>query len=96
MGGQSTHLHLRVNAGGGAAIVYPTTTARIRDTIMAVPKDLTPESPTYPDYSPMGDLLAHTVIRLYDATGCYPMRTLRAGKKAYELWSQMIPPLVEV
>lgn len=87
---------LRVNAGGGAAIVYPTTTARRRDTILALPKDLTPESPTYPVYSSLGDLLAHTVIRLYDATGCYPMRTLRAGKTGYDCWSRLVPPLAEV
>jgi len=36
------------------------------------------------------------VIRLYDATGCYPMRTLRAGRTAYECWSRLIPPLLEV
>ena len=87
---------LKVNAGGGAAIVYPTRTARIHDTIMAVPKDLTKENPTYPIYSTMGDLLAHAVIRLYDATGCYPMRTLRSGKTGYEKWSQLVPEIAEV
>ena len=35
-------------------------------------------------------------IRLYDASGCYQLRTLRAGKKAYETWSSLIPPLVDV
>lgn len=44
----------------------------------------------------MGDLLAHARIRLYDATGCYPMRTLRGGVLAYECWSRLIPPIVEV
>jgi predicted amidohydrolase len=87
---------IHVNAGGPSAIIYPTPNAKVRETILSVPKDLTTENPTYPDYSYMGDLLAHAVIRLYDATGCYPMRTLRGGSRAYECWSQLIPPLVEV
>jgi len=87
---------MHCNAGGPSAIIYPCPNAKIRETILAVPKDLTAESPTYPDYTYQGDQLAHAVIRLYDATGCYPMRTLRGGSRAYQLWSQLIPPLVEV
>ncbi|MHB0938551.1 MAG: nitrilase-related carbon-nitrogen hydrolase [Armatimonadota bacterium] len=87
---------MHCNAGGPSAIIYPCPNAKIRETIIAVPKDLTAESPTYPDYSYLGDQLAHAVIRLYDATGCYPMRTLRGGSRAYQLWSQLIPPLVDV
>ena len=87
---------VHVNAGGPSAISYPTPNAKRRETLLAVPKDLTAENPTYPDYSYMGDLLAHTVIRLYDATGCYPMRTLRGGGQAYRLWLQLMPGIVEV
>jgi predicted amidohydrolase len=87
---------VRVNAGGGAAIVYPTSNRKQPETILAVPKDLTEENPTYPEYSPMGDLLAHARLRLWDATGCYPLRTLRSGKQHYELWSSLIPEIQEV
>ena len=88
--------YLVVNAGGGAAIVYPTTTARVRDTILAVPKELTKDNPTYPEYSSMGDQLAFAKIRLWDATGGYPMRTLRSGAARYKIWSQLIPQIEEV
>lgn len=37
---------------------------------------------------PMGDQLAYARIRLYDASGCYPLRTLRVGKDAYETSSR--------
>jgi hypothetical protein len=87
---------VRVNAGGGAAIVYPCANRKQPNTLLAVPKDLTEESPTYPEYSPMGDLLAHARIRLWDATGCYPMRTLRSGKRRYELWKELMPQVVDV
>lgn len=85
-----------VNAGGGSAIVYPIANAKVRETILAVPKDLTKESPTYPDYSPLGDQLAHARIRLWDATGCYPMRTLRSGAKRHALWSGLVPTIETV
>jgi len=87
---------VHVNAGGPSSIVYPIPNAKVRETLLVFPKDLTEENPTYPDYSYMGDLLAHAVIRLYDAAGCYPMRTLRGGRQAYECWSRLAPPLVEV
>ena len=29
---------------------------------------------------------SQTFLGYWDATGCYPMRTLRAGRKAYEAW----------
>jgi len=86
----------RVNAGGAAAIVYPSRNRKQPETILAVPEDLTEKNPTYPNYSTMGDLLAHARIRLWDATGAYPMRTLRSGSKAYKTWSSLIPPIQEV
>ena len=43
--------------------------------------------------SSMGDLFAHARIRLWDATGCYPLRTLRSGKERYETWSRLIPEI---
>jgi len=81
---------LRVTAGGGAAIVYPQRTAKVVDTVLAVPADLTEANPTWPEYSPMGDLLAHAVIRLWEANGAYPLRTLRSGSK-YDVWQQLVP-----
>jgi predicted amidohydrolase len=87
---------VRVNAGGGAAIVYPVANAKVTNPILAVPADMTEANPTYPEYSPMGDQLAHARIRLWDATGCYPLRTLRSGKKRYALWSALMPKLVDV
>lgn len=96
LGTQFDSFWLRVNAGGGAAIVYPCSNRKQPETILALPRDLTEESPTYPEYSPMGDLLAHARIRLWDATGCYPLRTLRSGKKRYELWKQLMPEVVDV
>ena len=86
---------VHVNAYTNANIFYPSTTARIKNTLMATTLDLTEHSPTYPEYSYLGDQLAHATIRLYDATGCYPMRTLRSGLK-YNIWSQLVPELVEV
>ncbi|HOK80466.1 MAG TPA: nitrilase-related carbon-nitrogen hydrolase [bacterium] len=86
---------VRVNAGGGSAIVYPCKNRKQPDTILAVCDDLTEKSPTYPEYSNMGDLFAHARIRLWDATGCYPMRTLRNGWK-YNVWKQLIPDIQEV
>jgi predicted amidohydrolase len=87
---------VRVNAGGGAAIVYPMANAKVTDTILALPDDLTEKSPTYPEYSDMGDQLLHARIRVWDATGCYPLRTLRGGSRAYEAWSKLVPKVVEV
>ncbi len=87
---------LRVNAGGGSAILYPAANRKQPNTLLAVPEDLTDASPTYPQYCPMGDLLAHTTIRLWDATGAYPMRTLRSGRKRYEIWSSLVPQIREV
>lgn len=86
---------VRVNAKGGAAIVYPQKNAKISDTLLAVPKDLTKESPTYPTYTNLGNQLAHCQIRLWDALGCYPMRTLRSGSK-YKIWKQLIPEIINV
>jgi len=84
------------NANGGAAIVHPEKTRNMPDNILAVAADLTRANPTYPDYSPMGDLLASATLRLWDANGGIPLRTLRSGRKGYELWSQLIPELQEV
>ena len=86
---------VHVNAGGNSAIVYPQANAKVRDTLLAVPDDMTQKNPTYPAYSHMGDQLAHARIRLYDATGCWPMRTLRGGSRVYEAWSRLIPRLAE-
>ena len=85
-----------VNAGGGGAIVYPNSNRKHPDTVLAVTRDMTEDSPTHPDYSSMGDLLAHKRIRLWDATGCYPMRTLRSGRAGYEAWSRLVPEIKEV
>lgn len=87
---------VRVNSGGGSMIVYPVANAKITDTILALPKDLTKESPTYPNYSPMGDQLAHAKLRLWDASGCYPLRTLRSGAKRYAAWSSLMPRIEDV
>lgn len=87
---------LRVNGGGGAAIIYPTSNRKVPNTILAVTPDLTEKSPTYPKYSDQGDQLAHARIRLWDASGCYPLRTLRAGAKAYAAWSSLMPTVVDV
>jgi len=87
---------VKVNSGGGSAIVYPTENAKVKNTILAVPKDLTKESPTYPNYSSMGDLLAHARLRLWEAGGCYPLRTLRSGTKGYAAWSSLMPKLQDV
>lgn len=84
---------VRVNAYGGSGIFRPRTTAKHPDVILAVPDDLTEKNPTYPKYSAMGDLFAHARIRLWDTNGCYPMRTLRSGKKRYEAWSLLIPEI---
>ena len=87
---------VHVNSGGGSAIYYPRTTALIKDSLLVATKDITEENPTYPEYSSMGDQFAHARVRLYHAIGCYPMRTLRAGREAYECWSRLIPPIAEV
>jgi len=86
---------VRVNAGGGSCIVYPCKNRKQKETILAVPDDLTEKNPSYPDYSYMGDLFACAKIRLWDATGCYPLRTLRNGRK-YNIWKQLIPEIQEV
>lgn len=87
---------IHVNNGGGSAIYYPRTTAKTKDRTIVTTRDLTRENPSYPDFSCMDDQFASARIRLYDASGCYQLRTLRAGKKAYEAWSSLIPPLVDV
>ncbi|MCM8759589.1 MAG: hypothetical protein NC906_07475 [Candidatus Omnitrophica bacterium] len=86
---------VRVNAGGGSAIVYPCKNRKQSDTILAIPDDLTEKNPTYPDYSYMGDMFAKAKIRLWDATGCYPLRTLRNGHK-YNIWKKLIPEIQDV
>jgi predicted amidohydrolase len=85
-----------VNAFGGGAIIYPSVNASHPDTVLAVTKDLTEANPSYPNYQPMGDSLAHARIRLWEATGAYPLRTLRNGRRHYELWKQLMPPVVDV
>ena len=84
---------VRVNAGGGSGIFRPHTNRKHPEVTIAVPADLTEKNPTYPQYSPMGDLFAHARIRLWDATGCYPLRTLRSGKERYDAWSRLIPEI---
>jgi hypothetical protein len=84
------------NSGGDAGIVYPCANARVRNTVMATPAALSEKSPTWPVYSYMGDQLAAATIRLYDATGCYPVRTLRNGNAAYRAWRSLMPEVVEV
>ncbi len=84
------------NAGGGSAIVYPARNRKQPETLLAVPKDLTKQNPAYPKYAPMGDLLAHTTVRLWDALGAYPMRTLRSGARSYQVWSSLIPSIQDV
>jgi hypothetical protein len=96
LGGSLDAFWVRVNAGGGTAIVYPVRNRKQPDTLLAVPKDLTRDSPTYPAYSTMGDLLAHATVRLWDATGCYPLRTLRSGKAGYKAWQKLVPEIVDV
>ncbi|MCX7705448.1 MAG: hypothetical protein N2115_04235 [bacterium] len=86
---------IRVNAGGGSAIVYPCKNRKQPETILAVPDDLTERNPSYPDYTYMGDMFTKARIRLWDATGCYPLRTLRSGKK-YNIWKKLIPRIQEV
>jgi hypothetical protein len=85
-----------VNGGGGAYIVYPTRNRKVPNTVLATTPDLEDTAPTFPDYKDQGDQLAHARIRLWDASGCYPLRTLRAGKAAYEVWSKLVPEIVEV
>ena len=87
---------VRVNAGGGSAIVYPCKNRKHPETILAVARDLTEDSPTWPEYSNLGDLLAFARIRLWDATGSYPMRTLRSGRQRYEAWKKLMPEIIEV
>lgn len=85
-----------VNAGGGGAIVYPDANRKHPQTVLAVTGDLTEANPTYPTYSAVADSLGHARIRLWDPTGCYPMRTLRSGRNAYRHWSALAPPVVDV
>ena len=87
---------LHVNSDGGSAIYYPRATAKTQERIIAATKDITEANPTYPTYSSMEDQLAHARIRLYDASGCFPLRTLRAGADAYHTWSRLIPEIVDV
>lgn len=96
LGDQTDAFWIKVNSQGGSAIVYPAPNAKVRNTILALPADLREDSPTYPLYSRLDDQLAHATIRLWDASGCWPLRTLRSGARAYELWSALIPELVEV
>jgi len=87
---------VHVNAGGPSAILYPVTNRKTPDTLLAVPQDLTPQSPSYPEYTPVSKVLAYARIRLWDATGAYPTRTLRSGRMGYERWSRLVPPIVDV
>ncbi len=87
---------VRVNAGGGSGIMYPVKNRKHPDTILAVPPDLTKKSKVWPDCLPVDEALVHANIRLWEATGAYPMRTLRGGKKAYESWSGLIPKVLDV
>jgi hypothetical protein len=96
LGASLDSFFLRVNSGGGSAIVYPASNRKHPDTILAVPRDLTSDSPSYPKYSPMGDLLAHANLRLWDAGGAYPLRALRNGSRHYQAWSLLVPQVVDV
>lgn len=87
---------VRVNVTGPTAIFHPFAHSKTRQALLAIGDDYSPRNPTYPDYSPMGDLLVHANIRLWDATGSYPMRTLRNGSAAYRVWSQLVPPIQDV
>ena len=85
-----------VNAGGGGAICYPQKNRKVPDPVLAVTSDLTEANPDYPDFTPVADSLASARIRLWEAAGSWPQRTLRSGKTGYENWSRLIPELVEV
>jgi len=87
---------VHTNAFTTANIFYPTANGTVRNILLATGDDLSERSTTYPEYSYLGDQLAHAIIRLFDATGCYPMRTLRGGATVYRAWSQLVTPLREV
>jgi hypothetical protein len=87
---------IRVNAGGGSAIVYPVQNRKYPNPILAVPTDLMSKDPAHTPYKAKDEVLAHATIRLWEATGAYPMRTLRAGKRGYKIWSSLVPPIQEV
>jgi predicted amidohydrolase len=84
-----------VNSGGGSAIVYPCRNRKFPETILAAPPDLMKRA-AQTRYQPMDQVLAHARIRLWDACGAFPMRTLRAGRRAYKIWSSLIPAIQEV
>lgn len=85
-----------VNASGGAAIVYPEANTKTPDAVVALPDALTVKNPSYPTYSPMGDQLCHSRIRLWEAVGCWPNRTLRSGQQGFNNWSRLVPTIAEV
>lgn len=95
-GGALDAYWVHTNAFTTANIFYPISNAKVRDTLLATGADLSEQSPTYPEYSYLGDQLAHAVIRLYDAIGCFPMRTLRSGRAGYENWSRLVPDVFDV
>ncbi len=87
---------LAVNTYCPGCVFYPMSNAKVPQTLLAVTDSLSQRSPTYPKHSYLGDELAHARIRLHDANGCYPMRTLRSGRAGYENWSRLVPEVVDV
>lgn len=88
-----------VGAGtvGPSVIISPhSKAAKYSETIVATPPDLSSESTTDPDFCPMNDVLAHARIRLWDATGSFPMRVLRGGRRQFEAWSRLVPEIRDV
>lgn len=48
---------VRVNAGGGSAIMYPCKNRKQTETILTISEDLTEKNPGYLEYSYMGNLI---------------------------------------
>jgi len=82
----TTHaFYLRVNGGGGSALVGP---GKFNN-ILAVSDECRRDNPAAPDVAAPGECLLHAHIRMHDAFGYWPGRSFRAGEQIAAAYLQL-------
>lgn len=82
----TTHaFHINVNGGGGSYIVGP----QREDNLIAVSPECDQYNDDYPMVGPAQESLLHAKIRVHDAFGYWPERSLRASEATAEAYQSL-------
>ena len=70
--------YLRVNGGGGSALVGP----QKYHNLLAASDECHRDNPAFPMVGPPAECLLHAEVRIHDAFGYWPVRSFRASEEA--------------